>query len=87
MKKLSDFRNIHKNETILVLGLGWSLNELSKHYLNDYITIGINDIQRMSITPNYLLYCDVFKNKEPREQFKYWVTRSNAEYIFTRKIN
>ena len=51
MKELKDFYNIHKDDKIIVCGLGNSLN-----IFNDpekYITIGCNDISR-KFDPTFL---------------------------------
>jgi hypothetical protein len=74
------------------MGLGNSLNYLNKKYLTEYITIGVNDIQRMDITPNYLVFCNTFADMDKRtfdieNNRKYWTIQSKAEYIFTRKLN
>lgn len=81
MKKLPDFWNIHPNSKIIICGCGTSINEI-KHELGNYITIGINDIER-GFNPTYLLVSDT-SSRFGSERAKY-VQHSNAKYIFTNK--
>jgi hypothetical protein len=89
IKTLQDFKNIHKDKTILILGLGSSIRQYHPEIYKHFITIGVNDISRLGIEPNYLVYVDTFKNFSFRENDKMSVDQaskhvinSNADYIF-----
>src|ERR1051326_7814104 len=76
--QLSDYRDIHRGETILVCGCGESLNLLDEP--QRFITIGVNDGGRR-FTPAYL---DVVN---PRSQFAgarfSYVENSQSKALFT----
>ncbi|MBN3753666.1 class I SAM-dependent methyltransferase [Paraburkholderia sp. Tr-20389] len=75
---LSDFRNCHRDETIIVCGCGTSLHELIEPRRT--ITIGVNDVGRL-FTPDYLVVLN------PPAQFggdRYrYVEESGARTLFT----
>lgn len=77
---LSNFKNKHENENILVLGLGESINLLPETY--DGVSIGCNDIGR-KFTPTYLL------NVNNRSQYKgdrfSFIENSKARFLFTQE--
>lgn len=85
-KTLTDFRNIHKEKSCIICGLGESLNDFSIDVYKKCYTIGVNDIERF-FTPTYLLYVDnINKTKRNKLEKQYKRTNniinSNAEYIF-----
>ena len=53
---LSNFRNVHKGEKVIVCGCGTSLNQIEKHH-KDFITIGVNDVPKLFM-PTYLVVTD-----------------------------
>jgi tRNA A37 methylthiotransferase MiaB len=56
VKRLSEFKDIHKGKKVIVCGCGVSLN-LMKEYHQDFITIGVNDVPKL-FTPTYLVVTD-----------------------------
>jgi len=78
---ISEFKDIHKDEKILVLGCGTSVKDIVKipNY-KQLITIGVNDIGRF-IDPTYLLVVD-HPAKFQGIRYKS-VYNSNAKYVFT----
>ncbi len=76
--KFSDFKDIHKGETIIVCGLGESMKEF--HNPEDWITIGVNDIGRL-FAPTYLLNVNN-KTQYKGDRFSY-IENTKAKYIFT----
>jgi hypothetical protein len=88
MLELEQFRNIYKGEKILVLGLGPSLKDYSANYYAQYITIGVNDIEKHRIHPDYLIFLDKWNEvkdvaRRPIMQKALW--ESKAEAIFIHK--
>src|SRR6185369_5032410 len=75
---LSQFRDRHRNQSIIVCGCGESLNELTQP--ERFITIGVNDVGRR-FTPNYLVVVNP-RNQFTGDRFSY-VETSQAEYLFT----
>lgn len=78
--KFTDFKDYHRGETIIVCGLGESLNYF--HNPEDWITIGVNDIGRL-FTPTYLLNVNN-KNQYKDDRFQY-IENSKARYLFTHR--
>lgn len=76
--KLEDFKNRHANETVLVCGLGESVNLL--RHPDRFTTIGVNDIGR-AFSPKYLLNVNN-KNQYKGDRFQY-IENSRAQYLFT----
>jgi hypothetical protein len=78
MQELKDFKNIHKDKTIVVCGCGESLNSFIDQ--DKCISIGVNDVGRQ-FDPNYLVVVN------PREQFTEerfsYIERSKSDYIFS----
>lgn len=78
MRNLASFKDIHKDETIIVCGCGESLNNLTQP--ESFITIGVNDVGRL-FDPTYLVVLN------PRNQFKgdrfRYVENSKAKAIIT----
>jgi spore maturation protein CgeB len=75
---LSQFRDRHRDQSIIVCGCGESLNELPQP--ERFITIGVNDVGRR-FTPNYLVVVNP-RNQFTGDRFRH-VESSQAEYIFT----
>jgi len=77
-KQFSDFEHLHRGQSILVCGLGESLNLLKDP--ENYLTIGVNDIGR-KFHPTYLL------NVNLKQQYKgdRWqhIESTRAKVIFT----
>lgn len=76
--KFTEYKNIHKDETVIVCGCGHSLKTL-KHP-EKTITIGVNDVGRQ-FTPDYLVVLNP-KNQFKGDRFKY-VENSQAKALFT----
>lgn len=76
--RITDHRDRHSGETIVVCGCGPSLLELECP--DRFITIGVNDVGRL-FDPTYLVVLN------PRQQFKTdrfrYVEQSNARALFT----
>ncbi|MBB5402648.1 LPS sulfotransferase NodH [Paraburkholderia sp. JPY162] len=75
---LAAFKNIHVGETIIVCGLGESLNAFD--HPERAVTIGVNDIGRR-FHPNYLLVVDG-KARLTADRFKF-VESTEADFVFT----
>ena len=73
-----DFKNIHKEQQIIVCGCGISLTDFKNN--DDYITIAVNDIGRY-ITPNYLVILNN-RNGFKGDRWKY-VENTGAPVLFT----
>jgi len=54
---MSDLKNKHTDETVVVLGNGPSINDIDLTLLNDVVTIGVNLIGR-AMNPDYLLWLE-----------------------------
>lgn len=84
MKTLADFRDFHKGASIIVCGLGESLNDLVGHPRLDYppffVTIGVNDIGRR-LQPDYLVVINR-KDSFSAERWEY-IEHSWSGNIFT----
>ncbi len=78
MVKLSDFRDAHRGESVVVCGCGESLNELDAP--ERFVTVGVNDVGRR-FTPRYLVVVNP-RNQFTGDRFKY-VEGSQAEHVFT----
>ncbi|MET0625889.1 MAG: glycosyltransferase [Pyrinomonadaceae bacterium] len=78
MVKLSDFRERHRGESVVVCGCGESLNELAAP--ERFVTVGVNDVGRR-FTPRYLVVVNP-RNQFTGDRFKY-VEGSKAEFVFT----
>lgn len=76
--RFENFRDIHKDQSILVCGCGSSLNELAEP--SSFITIGVNDVGRM-FQPDYLLVLNG-RNQFSSDRFRY-VAESQAQAVFT----
>jgi len=76
--QLSDYRDIHKGETIVVCGCGESLNDFVNP--EQFVTIGVNDVGRL-FNPTYLVVLNP-KNQFKNGRFKY-VQESEAQALFT----
>jgi LPS sulfotransferase NodH len=72
------FRDMHRGESIVVCGLGKSLNEFERP--EQFITIGVNDIAR-KFSPNYLLVVD--KRKRFSDERWEHIAHSEANCLFT----
>lgn len=72
------FRNLHAGETMLVCGLGTSLNLLAEP--ERFLTIGVNDIGRR-FDPDYLLVLNT-RGQFSRERFAY-IAGSRARAVFS----
>lgn len=72
------FRNLHAGETILVCGLGASLNLLAEP--ERFLTIGVNDIGRR-FDPDYLLVLNT-RAQFTRERFAY-IAASRSRALFS----
>lgn len=82
MKTLADFRNLHRDESIFVCGLGPSIHWFDPGKL---ASVGVNDIGKY-FHPSYL----VCVNSKPcfSDERWFWIERSLAKYIFTdRNLN
>ncbi len=77
-QKFSEYKNAHKNETIIVCGCGHSLKTLE--HPERTITIGVNDVGRQ-FTPDYLVVLNP-KNQFKGDRFKY-VENSTSKALFT----
>lgn len=81
--KIEDFLDIHENKTIIVCGCGTSIKELVNP--EKYITIGVNDLQRLFV-PDYLLVTD---DLDAIVDYEYITNRrphiygSKAKYVFS----
>lgn len=79
---MKDFEEIIKkyrsDKPIIVCGLGTSLSLLAKP--NDFITIGVNDIERM-FTPTFLLLANV-RTEFPKSRF-YFIEHTKAKEVFS----
>ena len=82
MRTLASFRDVHRDDKIVVCGCGSSLNDFKQP--ERFVTIGVNDVGRL-FQPTYLLVVD------PRERFKgdrfQFVETSKADYLFTQVAN
>jgi hypothetical protein len=78
-KKFIDFHNIHKNEKIVVCGCGMSLLDFEP-YINDFITIGTNDVPSL-FNPTYNLVTD--HPNRFNDKRKKWINESDYKYLFT----
>jgi hypothetical protein len=79
IKQLSEFKDIHLGETIIVCGCGQSLVDIKDH-INSVITIGVNDVPAL-FDPTYMLVTD-----NPNRFYgkrKELVNNSKAKYLFT----
>tara|TARA_B100000963_G_scaffold349061_1_gene357547 strand:+ start:28477 stop:29085 length:609 start_codon:yes stop_codon:yes gene_type:complete len=76
---LSNFKNIHKGESVIVCGCGVSLNKIKSNYKN-FITIGVNDVPAL-FTPTYLVVTDhpIRFNQNRRNL----ITESSTKALFT----
>lgn len=72
------FRNLHAGETMLVCGLGTSLNLLAEP--ERFLTIGVNDIGRR-FDPDYLLVLNT-RGQFSRERFAH-IAGSRARAVFS----
>lgn len=77
-QKFAEYKNAHKNETIIVCGCGHSLKTLE--HPERTITIGVNDVGRQ-FTPDYLVVLNP-KNQFKGDRFKY-VENSTSKALFT----
>ncbi len=77
-QKFAEYKDVHKNETIIVCGCGYSLKTLE--HPERTITIGVNDVGRQ-FTPDYLVVLNP-KNQFKGDRFKY-VETSKAKALFT----
>ena len=78
---ISHFKDLHKDEKILILGCGTSVTKLKeiKNY-NKIITIGVNDIGRF-YDPTYLMVVD---HPAKFEGIRYKVVHNTtSKYVFT----
>lgn len=55
---LEDFHNLHKGETVVLLGNGPSLNEAPIGLLGEFPTIGMNTIHKSRFIPHYYVTVD-----------------------------
>ena len=79
IKKVADFKNIHKDQKIIVCGCGTSLlNFKEKH--QDWITIGVNDVPAL-FEPTYLLVTDHPGRFQGKRQPL--INNSKSKYLFT----
>lgn len=77
---VSHFRNLHKSQPIVVLGLGESTTSLPSTYYDKFTTIGVNDINRF-YDPTYTICIDsptgLDKDHTPGSRSK-WVQQAAA---------
>lgn len=76
----AEFKNKHAHESILVCGLGESLNQLVDEYPRNFVTIGVNDIGR-KFQPTYLVNVNN-RNQYKGDRFQY-IENSRAQALFT----
>lgn len=79
-----NLRNKHKDEHIIICGLGKSILELDIEWLKTQTTIGVNDINRL-FTPNYLVLLDNANRFAP-ERWKY-IKSNQTSIIFSQLHN
>ena len=90
--QLYNFKNIHKDKSILILGKGSSLNLIPNSELKKCITIGVNDIEEIFI-PDYLLFQDnltpdINKRKKNNDYKKpNYIQYFKSNYLFLHKYN
>ena len=58
MYSLKDFKDIHKGKFILICCAGASINNIPVEVLQNTITIGNSDIERVGFIPNYIVYLE-----------------------------
>jgi hypothetical protein len=79
VKRLSEFKDIHLNQKIVVCGCGISLLEFKEHH-QDFITIGVNDVPKL-FTPTYLVVTDAsIRFNDARKKM---INESQSRYMFT----
>lgn len=79
VKKVSDFKNIHHGEKIIVCGCGVSLLDFKPHAHN-FVTIGVNDVPSL-FEPTYLLVTDhPGRFQGARSKL---INNSKSKYLFT----
>jgi hypothetical protein len=74
----ADFRDRHRDETVIVCGCGRSLALLERP--ERFVTIGVNDVGRL-FTPDYLIVVNE-RRQFDRERYSY-IERSQAKAMFT----
>jgi len=75
-----DFKDIHKDETGIIIGNGKSLESVPKEFLNVFPTFGINLINRLPYTPTYFVCVDSDVLKEYAREI--YPVASEANYAF-----
>jgi hypothetical protein len=78
--KLAQFKNIHLNDKIIVLGCGMSAKNILSVDRNKVKLFGVNDISLL-ISPDYLICVDT-PSKFTGQRYKA-ILQSNAQYFFT----
>jgi len=78
--KLSQFKNKHLNDKIIVLGLGMSTKKILDVDTSNVILFGVNDIGRL-IKPTYMLVVDTPSKFTP-QRHKH-IIQSGAQYMFS----
>jgi len=79
VKKLSEFKDIHPDQKIIVCGCGVSLLDFKDHH-QDFITIGVNDVPKL-FTPTYLVVTDAsIRFGDSRRDL---VNNAESKYLFT----
>ncbi len=79
-KKLSSYKDIHKNKKFLVCGLGPSIIDFDFEEYKDYIKIGVNDIEKY-FTPDYIVLIDSLKRFNEKRQAT--IINGKCNNIFT----
>jgi spore maturation protein CgeB/predicted O-methyltransferase YrrM len=75
---LTDFRNLHRGDTVVVCGCGESLTRFE--HPERFLTIGVNDVGRQ-FDPTYLVVLNPSR-QFAGDRFRY-VQESRARYLFT----
>lgn len=91
MTTWKDFKNAHKVSDFLIMGLGSSLNLYDPMVYKQFMTIGVNDIEKTGITPDYLVFLDRPEDLDKRDKSSDWskkfsyIVNSDARYVFLKK--
>jgi glycosyltransferase involved in cell wall biosynthesis len=75
---LEDFRDYHKNKTIIVCGCGRSLTTLKE--TDEYITIGVNDVGRL-FPPDYLVVLNALRTFTTER--RQWIEATRPQQVFS----
>lgn len=79
-RKLSKYKDIHKDKKFLICGLGPSIINFDFDKYKDYIKIGVNDIEKY-FTPDYIVLIDSLKRFNQERQAT--IMNGECNNIFT----